>query len=801
MNRSRNGGPARFAGPLLLLAIALACGAGRPTPAHALDWIPPRPFTAVLPSATLAPSSSHALSLTVRANGPGASLVWGATCVGSFACGITPASGILSVPSNGSATLPITVTLPDTALGAVSLTVTLLFEQGGGIAAKAGASVQAASAGRPEIKPVPSTMSAPAGTAGSVAFQLHSTIGTSELVLLTAGRFNPDANNVGAHFAWGSPPSSVTLPAGGTVTVNVPVTLSANAYGGNLNSVQLSATSNGGLSNAIGNALVSASSPGSLPTACFPVGLTPLSTPATGRDGPTPLTGRGYWLIPTGLEGVRVVHAASTDSIGVTDANGDGGDDRIVGTIRIPSYAASVSVIPGFITAHAETLDVGLLAAGRAGLMLLDLRMIEDPTFGTWEDFFDTDQDGVDDRILRTIPLNGFATDVAWFRAASGRVVALVAAADTGSVPVETSYNPALTVPGTGAGVVAIDVRAALDSLGGIPYAAGTLATPGSALDLEVRGGGSTAELAVADGTSGVSVYGLSTAGGAPATVTFTPRGAVALSSAWGTPYARDLTWVSNTRDSLYVAVAAVAGGVQVIRAPRGGGAPSLALVQQTAAPAIGLAGAWTGTLGVAMGAGGVALMRVPVGSELNKIGPGAPAPYAAPVVIAQGAPWGVSGPLQVAAHQGAMSAATSGCFEATVGPLPDLLVSDGERVLVLRPGTASITAVDVTESPLPSRAGRLRAAPNPSRGMVVLEARLVSAVGRSSIEIGIYDVQGRLVRRLRSPVRDGVAPVVWDGHDASGLPVASGRYWARLRGDTADEVAIPDATPIVILR
>jgi hypothetical protein len=84
---------------------------------------------------------------------------------------------------------------------------------------------------------------------------------------------------------------------------------------------------------------------------------------------------------------------------------------------------------------------------------------------------------------------------------------------------------------------------------------------------------------------------------------------------------------------------------------------------------------------------------------------------------------------------------------------------------------------------------------------MVVLEARLVSAVGRSSIEIGIYDVQGRLVRRLRSPVRDGVAPVVWDGHDASGLPVASGRYWARLRGDTADEVAIPDATPIVILR
>jgi hypothetical protein len=169
--------------------------------------------------------------------------------------------------------------------------------------------------------------------------------------------------------------------------------------------------------------------------------------------------------------------------------------------------------------------------------------------------------------------------------------------------------------------------------------------------------------------------------------------------------------------------------------------------------------------------------------------------------VIAQGAPWGVSGPLQVAAHQSAMSAATSACFEATIGPLPDLLVSDGERVLVLRPGTASVTAVEVAESPLPSRTGRLRAAPNPSRGMVVLEARLTSAAGPSSVEIGIYDVQGRLVRMLRAPVRDGVAPAVWDGRDASGAPVASGRYWARLNRSRASEASVAEAAPIVILR
>jgi hypothetical protein len=109
-----------------------------------------------------------------------------------------------------------------------------------------------------------------------------------------------------------------------------------------------------------------------------------------------------------------------------------------------------------------------------------------------------------------------------------------------------------------------------------------------------------------------------------------------------------------------------------------------------------------------------------------------------------------------------------------------------------------------VAESPLPSRVGRLRATPSPSRGTVVLEARLGSAVavGRSSIEIGIYDVQGRLVRMLRAPVRDDVAPVIWDGRDTSGALVASGRYWARLRENPAGGVMAGGAgTPIVILR
>jgi len=103
--------------------------------------------------------------------------------------------------------------------------------------------------------------------------------------------------------------------------------------------------------------------------------------------------------------------------------------------------------------------------------MLLDLTVTDDPTFGTWEDFFDVDMNGIDDRILRVIPTSGFATDVGWFRAPSGRVVAMVADADTGSVAVSASYNPASVVAGTGQGVVAIDLGAALDP-GLPPYAA-----------------------------------------------------------------------------------------------------------------------------------------------------------------------------------------------------------------------------------------------------------------------------------------------------------------------------------------
>ena len=797
---------ARSPHPALTLALIplLAWAIHSPPAVAGTGWIPPRPLTVLLPSATFAPGSTHSIEMTLRANGAPASLNWAATPGGAFALGVSPPNGSIVVPPDSVRRVSISVTVPALAFGGASLSVDITDQIGGGHVAKAISAIFAATGGRPEVWPAPSSWSAPSNTSGAVSFQIHSLVASAESVQVTNGRTNPDPNNAGGIFPGTEPPVDVYLPAGATVAVSAPTTIAGSAYGGNANALQCSVTSLGGISNSIGHALSSAALPESLPTALVPVGLTPLGEPAAGRDGPVELAARGVWLLPAGLDGVRVMSAGTTLArIGAVDTDGNGTDDRLVGQVRIPSYAASVAVVPGFVGPAGDTLDLGLLAAGRSGLMLLDLRTVIDPPFGTWEDFFDQDMNGIDDRILRTIPLPGFATDVAWFRAASGRIVALVADADTGSVPTASDYNPASVLAGTGSGIVAIDVTAAFDSLGGVPYAAGTQPTPGSALDLELRrAGAGSPDLALADGPQGVSVYHLSVGSGAPAVVTFAPLGSVALSSAWGVPYARDVGWISNTRDSVYLAVAASAGGMQIVRAPLGQ-APALVLAQQTAAPAIGLAGTWTGNVAVAQGAGGVALMRVPGAAELDRIAPTASPPYTATVTLARGQFWTEGRALEVALHGAPSSSATSLRFLGTAGPIPDLLVSDGTRALLLRPGLATIVAVG--EEPTPPRAPRLAVSVLPNPMVERAEVRVFDPSGGLSVggtEVSVFDIQGRLVRRLRgvpsSTERSPASLVrcIWDGRDDRGRRLGSGRYWLRARAG-----ARTAARPVLILR
>jgi hypothetical protein len=802
---------ARFPHPALTLALVPLLAGAIHTPAWAgTGWIPPRSVTALLPSASFAPGSTHSIEMTLRGNGAPANLNWAATAGGSFALGVSPLNGSIAVPPDSVRRVTLSVTVPALALGAASLSVELTDQIGGGHVAKVVSAIFSASGGMPEVWPSPSSWSAPSNTSGVVSFRIHSTVAGAESLVVTNGRTNPDPNNADALFPGSPPPVDVNLPGGATVTISAPTTIAGSAYGGNANAVQCSITSAAGISTAIGHALSSAALPESLPTALYPVGLAPMGEPAAGRDGPLELAARGVWLVASGADGVRVLSAGSSLArIGAIDTDGNGTDDRLVGQVRIPSYAAAVAVVPGFVGPTGDTLDLGLLAAGSAGLMLLDLRTVVDPPNGTWEDFFDQDGNGIDDRILQSIPLSGFATDVTWFRASTGRIVALVADADIGSIPVAVAYDPDSVAAGTGAGVVAIDVTAAFDSLGGVPFDAGSLATPGSVLDLELRrAGGGSPDLAIADGSSGVSVYRLSAGAGAPAIVTFTPLGSVALSSAWGPPYARDVGWIPNTRDSVYLAVAASAGGMQIVRAPLGS-APSLVMSQQPPAPAIGLTGAWTGNVALALGYGGVALMRAPGGAELNKIAPAGAPPYTAPVTLARGQTWTEGRALEVAFHRTPSSSATSLKFLGTAGPIPDLLVADGARALLLRPGAATIVAVE--EGPAPPRAVPLAVSvtPNPmgsSAEIRVFDASArvgaVGAPGAGAVEVEIFDVQGRLVRRIRgaSAAAGGssvsLVRLRWDGRDDRGRRLGSGRYWLRVRAGAREA-----ARSVLILR
>lgn len=101
------------------------------------------------------------------------------------------------------------------------------------------------------------------------------------------------------------------------------------------------------------------------------------------------------------------------------------------------------------------------------------------------------------------------------------------------------------------------------------------------------------------------------------------------------------------------------------------------------------------------------------------------------------------------------------------------------------RPHFAGVTdlVVAVGEPLATGRAFSLRASPNPSRGDLALQITL-EAPGEA--ELGIYDLGGRIVRRLhRGPLPIGVSRLNWDGRDDRGRALGAGIYFVRARAGT----------------
>lgn len=82
----------------------------------------------------------------------------------------------------------------------------------------------------------------------------------------------------------------------------------------------------------------------------------------------------------------------------------------------------------------------------------------------------------------------------------------------------------------------------------------------------------------------------------------------------------------------------------------------------------------------------------------------------------------------------------------------------------------------------VPSSVGLLQNYPNPFNPSTSIAYELKV---QSNVTLGVYDVQGRLVRTLvTGDQAAGTYEITWDGKDAAGVPVASGTYLYRLIGD-----------------
>jgi Zn-dependent M28 family amino/carboxypeptidase len=89
---------------------------------------------------------------------------------------------------------------------------------------------------------------------------------------------------------------------------------------------------------------------------------------------------------------------------------------------------------------------------------------------------------------------------------------------------------------------------------------------------------------------------------------------------------------------------------------------------------------------------------------------------------------------------------------------------------------------IDSVTASVPSTVDNLwfKVGPNPGLGEVSIQ--MAAGPGRAR-SVEIYDISGRLVKRITPSVDGGVAGAVWRGDDASGAKVAAGIYFVRAQG------------------
>ena len=119
---------------------------------------------------------------------------------------------------------------------------------------------------------------------------------------------------------------------------------------------------------------------------------------------------------------------------------------------------------------------------------------------------------------------------------------------------------------------------------------------------------------------------------------------------------------------------------------------------------------------------------------------------------------------------------------QMAIVPVPNLNKS-GEVLVLTRPesGAADLqVSIGEPVADIPAPQNWIRVLPNPFNPST--EVRLQIPVN-GHVDVGVYDVKGRMVRRLSSGYRsEGEHRVTWDGRSEGGGTVASGVYLIRLR-------------------
>jgi hypothetical protein len=107
--------------------------------------------------------------------------------------------------------------------------------------------------------------------------------------------------------------------------------------------------------------------------------------------------------------------------------------------------------------------------------------------------------------------------------------------------------------------------------------------------------------------------------------------------------------------------------------------------------------------------------------------------------------------------------------------------LSHGEPVLV---SVTFVVDTPIVETPQEEPATLMQNRPSPYVAYSDPETKIPFALKRPThVEIAIYDILGRRIRTLVSrEYGEGEASVIWDGRDAEGVTVASGRYICRMK-------------------